>query len=306
MWLSGGKFFEGDPFAQGMMQVFGPILRTIGADTYDYDLDMQDVLGILKELGLDFQNGGGVMPQSESSLQHRPNARNNLVIDMFRHEKGFLSKTQNRTLPESRGRHCLIELCDKSEILFYGGYSDPAFCTSDYCLEEQRTSFNASRSGFIWRKDQWNKLPDSPCEHSNHARYLATCAIKKSSSGCQVIIPTYDSVNQKRCTAILDIASLTWKEAQNDNNRNALYGGHAISVAENKRVLYLGGLDRNNNELNTIYEFDSELEAWKIFDGPKLPVNVTSRTAPTEIISYFPMHIEHCNTEHAQTLKQKL
>ncbi len=128
----------------------------------------------------------------------------------------------------------------------------------------------------------------------------------KTSSGCQVIIPTYDSVNKKRCTAMLNVETLKWKQVQNDDNRLALYGGHAISVANNTRVLYLGGIDENLNELNTIYEFDGEHEIWKEFQGPKLPVNVTSRYAPSKVLSYFPMQTEYCSTEHAQKIKPTL
>ncbi len=84
----------------------------------------------------------------------------------------------------------------------------------------------------------------------------------------------------------------------------ALYGGHAISVANNTRVLYLGGIDANNNELNTIYEFKSE--TWIEFQGPKLPVNVTSRYGPSGVLSYFPMQTEYCSTEHALKIKPEL
>ena len=139
------------------------------------------------------------------------------------------------------------------------------------------------------------RVPElSPCHHTDHRSAIkATCAMRTlGPNQCEVVIPTFDSLRQKRCTAILNLQTLKWQKLTNDETRIALYGGVTISVPNKSRILYLGGFDENGKKLQTIYEL-FHYDDWKLMNGVKLPHPVTSKHSP---LDYFPMHLSHCNS----------
>ncbi len=209
-------------------------------------------------------------------------------------------KREEFDIPEERLMHCFIPVCN-GDIFMYGGYSDTSCFTSRLtsvkaaCRESQLLHLNASRTAFILRNGSWFRVPDlSPCRYTNHGdAHKATCAMRRlGSSGCEVIIPTFDSVNRKRCTASLDLRTLKWRRLENDVSRKALFGGVALSVANNSRVLYLGGFDEHRRRLKTIHELTSN-NVWTLWPDVELPYPVSSKSAP---LDYFSMQMKHCKS----------
>ena len=64
---------------------------------------------------------------------------------------------------------------------------------------------------------------------------------------------------------------MKWKSVQFDN-RIGPNGGHLLSIANESRILYLGGFDKNGYKLDTIYELIED-KYWKLWPV-KLPVPI--------------------------------
>ena len=199
-------------------------------------------------------------------------------------------------LPARRILSCFIPTCN-NEMFLFGGYndSDCFFVRRSKCLQRQLHHYNISRSGFVLRDNEWIPVPEwSPCRYTNHSdTHKATCAMRQleGQSHCEVIIPTYDSFNKEPCTAILNMQTLTWTKVESDS-RKALYAGDIISVANNSRILYLGGFNKQKEKLKTIYELTKD-NNWKLWKHTELPYKMAT-TAHN--LDYFPMQLNHCRS----------
>ena len=80
----------------------------------------------------------------------------------------------------------------------------------------------------------------------------------------EIIIPLYETLTKKPCTAIYDIKSKQWKKVLSDERSNP-HGGHLMSFANNTRILYLGGFDENDIKTETVYELIED-KYWKLWD----------------------------------------
>ena len=93
-----------------------------------------------------------------------------------------------------------------------------------------------------------------------------------------IIVPTYDEEEKKPCTAMFDIHDMKWKRVTLDN-RIGPNGGQLLSIANDSKILYLGGFDQNRNKLNTIFELIED-KYWKLWSA-KLPVPIGNDTIIT-------------------------
>ena len=211
-------------------------------------------------------------------------------IAIFEDRKGVITKQKDLELPMANVKHCMLDLGDGRAFMF-GGYRLLCHGPSYWqCLESQINKTD-SREAFIYDNTSWKRVPGlSPCKHPRYSNYMATCTKRRNLDHYEVIIPSFDYLAQKRCTAILDLKSLKWSKLRKDVHRSSLYGGVAISVANDTRVLYLGGINANETTLRTVYELvDYE---WVLKPEAELPLPMSIVPAP---ISYFPVHSEHCH-----------
>ena len=219
----------------------------------------------------------------------------------FKDVKGIVRKKMDTIkLPGNRINHCLIELCDNEGLFLYGGYSEDgcflrAYNKNPEECKKQRLLGWSSSTAYILKDNSSQRIPEpSPCEYFDHATYSATCAARRTENGqCEVVIPGFDSVYKTRCTSILNTKTLTWRKLPNDDIRTSLFGGIALSVRNNTRIMLFGGVNGDNEILKTIYEFKND--SWVHYKEAELPVPVSNAPAP---LSYFPMHTEHCNSDH--------
>ena len=233
------------------------------------------------------------------------------AIFTFTDTNGMIRKRRlEHDMPEERIMHCFIPICNDAMFMF-GGY-DHADCfpgTHAYtelrqaCQTRQLLHSNVSRTAFILRHGIWKRVPElSPCRYTNYSNtHTTACAMRYSEGNqCEVVIPTYDFVAKKRCTAVLNLQTLKWNKLENDDTRKALYGGYAISVGNYSRVLYLGGFDDGNEKLDSIYELTNN-NIWQLWDHAKLP----HKGAATFLhLDFFSMQLDHCRSNKSMTTIQ--
>ena len=68
----------------------------------------------------------------------------------------------------------------------------------------------------------------------------------------EIIIPTFDTEQNKLCTDIFDVETMTWKAIE-DDDRN-VKGGYVLSNDNKERVFYLGGIDSDGKRSKSVYE----------------------------------------------------
>ncbi len=174
----------------------------------------------------------------------------------------------------------------------YGGYRK--YCaggkTFTNCSFAEMRKTDSSEA-FVYQNGAWNIIEAlSPCRHPDYRLFYSTCAKRRKNNGYEIIIPGFDAINKERCTAIFDMETYQWSKLDDDVDRLAVEGGVAVSVANNSRVLYLGGISITLEKLNTVYELVDH-ERWKLLEDAQLPVSYVEMGPHG---SYFPVHIEHC------------
>ncbi len=175
----------------------------------------------------------------------------------------------------------------------FGGYRE--FCKECHLINGRVANASSqSKDAFIYSNDTWKKVDElSPCEDVDfrHVSY-ATCAKRrKSGNDYEIVIPTFDFSTMKRCTAILDLQTLKWSTLDEDNDRLAISKGTLISVANETRVLYVGGHTEQRKWINTVYELIA-YKKWILRPEAILPNDYI--TGNPHVIPYFPIHLEHC------------
>ena len=86
---------------------------------------------------------------------------------------------------------------------------------------------------------------------------------KHSKNVNEIVIPTFDTKSKKPCTVIFQVEKSAWKTIISDNRKVTL-GGTVLSIANETRILYLGGFDSDGKKSKTIYELidDSHWVLW--------------------------------------------
>ncbi len=133
------------------------------------------------------------------------------------------------------------------------------------------------------------KLPDeNVCFHTD-TNFATHCQLRQKDINFEIIIPMFDTLNMKSCTAVFDLTNATWSKIVS-SERFFGFGGHLIrylnnkidpteiikiihqincfSLANQSRILYLGGMTLNGSKTDSIYELiDYTWTLWPV----KLP-----------------------------------
>ena len=209
----------------------------------------------------------------------------------FKDVNSITSQHEGPNLPVESLNHCLLSIGMDSAFMF-GGWRKVCpsyFPENDACIKEQILLDNTSRQGYLYENGSWSAIEElSPCRHANYAQNKAMCA-KRS---FDIIIPGYDEELKKPCTAIFNLKNKTWRKLEDESGRKSLKAGIAISIANDTRVLYVGGRDKYGLKLNTVYELIGT-DYWKEIPEMALMFTVDANDA----YGFFPIHTEYCNSQ---------
>ena len=198
-----------------------------------------------------------------------------------------------------RALHCSQQL-DQNNALLFGGVTDP---------EENATIIEIYNfDTAMWR----SMVTKFPC---GIPRYTPTpCAIITNQT---MVVPSEHMYGlNEPCTALLDLASMSWKRMTNDKRASSI-GGHLAVFSNNKRLLYMGGVEHQSNAiLDTIYEYLDMERGWVLWKK-KLPLpfsntsyvqvdnNVCLRSADVKKMTHLDPEGEIIGPTRAATIKSK-
>ena len=157
-------------------------------------------------------------------------------------------------LPKRMSDHCLINLGNE-KFFFHNSFI-------------RNSTYIYNRKSSVWTYVAGS--PSCQSEGWTHAP-VTQCALFQNS---YVIIPA-KNYHDLPCTDKFNINTLQWEVNQWTDKRVTIAGGTALSIANNTRVLYLGGFVGNTTvRSNRIYEFDMSY-GWKLWTS-KLPVQTAN------------------------------
>ncbi len=123
-------------------------------------------------------------------------------------------------MPKKLAYHCAIKL--ENKVFIHGGFEWPDIPNYDTFVINLETK-------------KWQTLPERPRCGTPPAFYKTTCTIWHET---KLVVPTYDNIKRKSCTAILDLEYYKWAEVWNDN-RQPTIGGQLAKYAYHTKLNYM-------------------------------------------------------------------
>ncbi len=160
-------------------------------------------------------------------------------------------------LPLARTMHCVVKYNESTAFIFgggdIGGRNGEGYIQTTYNM--WKAYVKELRSGFFMRIPDPNRpnkfivteMPDNgnfPCKENNN-RVPTTCGLRtnKENGPKELVVPTYELEEKRPCTAILDMASFTWRKLEKDARKhiNESLIAYVYSDDFQEHVYFMGG-----------------------------------------------------------------